>query len=91
MLENIFKITLMFGFLLIVLGCLGYMFGGGSKVYVAILTPEDVPEHGVSGKTKVIGVFRKRETAESKVYQYFQTEHNRPSKVIECIINKEML
>lgn len=88
MLENIFKITFAFGFLLLVLGWFGYMFGGGSKVYVAVL----LPEHDGSGKTKVIGAFRKKEKAESMIYQHVHgSGYLPPSTVIECVINKDMI
>lgn len=54
------------------------------RVYVAIL---HTTEYDDSTSTHVVGVFYKREMAESTLYQHSKGTHN-PSAVVECIVNR---
>lgn len=87
--DTIIKLILVLTLLLFVISWIATKFGGGSKVYVAMLV-SDSNELQDTKIVTIIGVFRKKETAEAKLYNYSKNHgRGRESNVIECVINKD--
>lgn len=61
------------------------LLGKSSKVYVAIMFNKTNDDQNIF----VLGSYRKRETAESKIYQYIHNNGYKESKVVECLVNKD--
>lgn len=61
--------------------------GSRKMVYVAVI----LPFADRSGKTTILGVYRRKEKAEAKIYRYNQTAgYETPSKVVACLINRDV-
>lgn len=55
------------------------------RVYVAVI----LPDCDITGDTNIVGVFYKKESAESTLYRYSDSPP-KPSIIIECIVNRKI-
>lgn len=55
------------------------------RVFVAML----LPEYDGSGNTNIVGVFYKKESAESILYRYSDSPPRR-STIVECVVNRKI-